>query len=184
MASSREPTSQTLVQHRSGPTVSLLAEGLFLLFVGACFAYLLIASRQWQAGAALVPTIIGALGLPLLVIHIGQRILSTRRTAAQRAQILDIGFTDSDLDPNVAQRRLLRFVGWSAGLVLGIWLVGFHVTVPVYLFGYLMLYGQVRWWAALATAIAFEAVLIGLYDEVLHSAWNDPLIQRWLGMGQ
>jgi hypothetical protein len=162
----------------------LLAEGIFLLFVGACFAYLLIASRQWQAGAALVPTIIGALGLPLLAIHIAQRVLSSRRTAGPRAQILDIAFTDSDLDPKVARRRLLRFVAWSAGLVLGVWLVGFHVIVPVYLFGYLIRYGQVRWWVALVTAIAFEAVLIGLYDEVLHSAWNDPLIQRWLGIGQ
>lgn len=164
-------------------SIDRLFEVLFLTAVGAAFGYLLIASRGWQAGAALVPTIIGVLGLPLLVAYIVQRVRAAK-SDRPGAQILDIGFTDSELSASVMRNRAFRFFGWMALLIGGVWLVGFHITVPAYLVAYLILYGRVRWWVAVLTAVAFEAVLLGLYDEVLHSAWNEPVIQQMLGMGR
>jgi len=165
---------------RAWLTTEAVLEGIFLLLVGAVFTYLLVAARKWEAGAALVPTIIGVVGLPLLLIHVVTRVRQRNEAGTERAQILDIGFTD--VEQQVARARTIRFLASMAGLFLGIWLVGFHVALPLYVFGYLLRYGQVRWWVALAIALSFEAVLIGLYDRVLHSVWNEPVLWQWLGI--
>ncbi|MEE8518419.1 MAG: hypothetical protein V3S98_04780 [Dehalococcoidia bacterium] len=161
-------------------------EGLFLVAVGTVFIMMLVAARGWPAGAALYPTVSAVLGLPLLGVHVVMRIRgSLSRQADKRgdspatAQILDIGFDDSRVEPGVARMRTLRMVATTTGLFVGIWLFGFHLAIPVYVFTMLATLGRVRWWRALFIALSMVALMIVAYDVLLNTPWNDPVVFRW-----
>lgn len=156
-------------------------EGVFVALVAGLFILLLVESLSWPLGAALLPRIVGIIGLPLLTIHIYNRVRSVD-AAGGRAAILDTGFTQADIPRRLSQRRALRFLLSTVALFAGVWLVGFHVALPLYIFGYLVRYAEVRWWVALVWAAGFEAVLLGLYDRVINTSWNDPLLFQLLGI--
>ena len=40
------------------------------------------------------------------------------------------------------------------------------------------------WRLALGLGIAGEAILIGLFDTIIHIVWPEPLLQRVMGMGE
>jgi hypothetical protein len=163
------------------PTAEGIAEGAFLLVVAATFGYLLVASRGWPASAALVPTLIGCVGLPLLAIHVLRRWRELARPRPAAGPILDVGFTDVHLERRVVTVRTVQMLGSTAALFVGIWLVGFHVALPLFVGLYLLVFGRVRWWWALLGALVFEGLLLGLYDGVLHIAWNVPVLQQIFG---
>jgi hypothetical protein len=71
----------------------------------------------------------------------------------------------------------LRFVLTTAMLFVSVWVIGFHVAIPIYVFAYLMVYGGVRWWVALLCAAFFEAFMVVAYDIVIRQAWPEPLIR-------
>lgn len=158
-----------------------MAQPIFLALVGAFFAYLLIESRTWPLGAALLSRLVTGVGLSLLLVHIISRVRHTVKQGHQASAILDIGFTDAGLEPQMIRGRMLRFFGSTAALFLGVWLLGFHIALPLYVFLYLFVYGRVQWWWALVAALSFEAVLIGLYDHVLHISWNEPIVKQFFG---
>lgn len=159
-----------------------MAEVFFLTLVGAFFTYLLLESWEWPLGAAFLPRLVTGLGLVLLVFYIVSRVRQTDERGKRTSRILDIGFTDAGLDRQVILARMARFFGSTAALFLGVWLVGFHIALPVYVFLYLFIYGRVRWWWAFAAALSFEAALVGLYDQVLHTSWNEPVLLKALGV--
>jgi hypothetical protein len=172
----------TQVRARRWVSIEVLLEALFVTVVASGFIYLIVASQRWPASAALVPRIGGSAGLALIVLFVIGRVLAARRGGSRGGgRILDMGFSDADVDPRLARRRTLRFVLSTASLYLGIWLVGFLVAVPVYVFGYLVRYGRVRWWVAAGTSLTFMGLIWGVYEQVLHTAWNEPLLLRLIG---
>lgn len=166
---------------RTGPTAEVIAEAAFLLLVLVAFVYLLIVSRNWPTSAALLPTVAAGTGLPLLLIHIYRRF---RAVSGPQRQILDIGFNEEGLSGEEVRRRSIQMLGSMVALFVGIWLVGFHIALPLYLFLYMIKWGEASVLAATITAGIFLAILFGLYDNVLHISWNEPVIQGLLGIGK
>jgi hypothetical protein len=136
-----------------------------------------VAARAWPIGGGLLPTIAAGVGLLLLLVHVATRL---RPSAGPRREILDIGFGSEDVGARERRLRSARMLGSMLLLFAGIWLVGFHVALPAYVSGYLLFFGHVRWWWAATAALFFEALLLGLYDRYLHTAWNTPLLQQLL----
>jgi len=54
-------------------------------------------------------------------------------------------------------------------------LIGFQITVPIYIFLYLWIFGQTRWWQALIGAMLFVFILYAFFDTVIHVTWPDPI---------
>ncbi len=69
-------------------------------------------------------------------------------------------------------------------LFVGIWVVGFHIALPTYVFGYLLFFGRVRWWWAVTAAVVFELLILGVYDRALHTTWNTPILHQLLGISR
>ena len=45
---------------------------------------------------------------------------------------------------------------------------------------YVRVYGKMSWTASLIVGVSFLAVIVGIYDQVLHANWHEPLImQLW-----
>jgi hypothetical protein len=161
--------------------LEILGEILLLAIVGGFFVYLFVESLSWPLGAALMPRIAVIIGFPFLIIRV---ITLLRRSVAQQGpiQIMDLGFSIG-IDPKGEAKRFVRICTFIVGLYLSIWVFGFHVALPVAMFLYLFVYGRVGWIASIAVALFFLALIIGVYDTVLHVSWHEPLILRiWPGL--
>jgi hypothetical protein len=67
--------------------------------------------------------------------------------------------------------------------VAGVWLVGFHITIPLFLFLYCASFGGMKWPNALIVAAGFESFIVGVYDRLVHVVWNEPVLLKMLGIG-
>ncbi len=156
------------------PSISLeiLGEVVLLAVVGGFFIYLFVESLDWPLGSALMPRIAVVIGLPFLILR---AVALVRNTAVEQGQIMDMGFRLGD-DPKGEARRLVRICGFIAGLYLAIWVFGFHVALPLGMFFYLFVYGRVGWIGSIVVALLFLALIIGVFDNILHVSWHEPLI--------
>lgn len=154
--------------------LEILGEIPLLAIVGGFFIYLFVESLSWPLGAALMPRIAVIIGFPFLIIRV---ITLLRRTVSQQGQIMDMGFSIG-IDPEGEAKRFARICTFIVGLYLGIWVFGFHVALPLAMLFYLFVYGRVGWIAAIAVSLFFLALIIGVYDAVLHVSWHEPRILR------
>jgi hypothetical protein len=155
----------------------LLVEFFVLLLLLGVFVFMWIESADWPLGAALFPRLAAVLGV-LAIIAFATQLLWRLRCSATfvEGRILDLPWSTGDTDARTVKQRAYVIVASIGGLWLGVWLVGFHVAIPVYLFSQLVLLGNCRWWSATLVALAALGIIIGVYDELLQVSWNQPAI--------
>lgn len=157
-------------------TVEVGGEIVLLAVVGAFFAYIVVQSFSWGAGAALLPRIVVAIGTPFWVLRI---VALVRHTPSATVQIMDTGFRIESA-PKGTRGRFVKFVSFVVLLYLGIWLLGFEIALPLGLFGYLYIYGKIGWMWSGSLALVLLAIIIGVYDRLLNALWHEPVIFTWL----
>jgi hypothetical protein len=155
--------------------LEILGEIPLLAIVGGFFVYLFVESLSWPLGAALMPRIAVTIGFPFLIIRV---IALLRRTALQQGQIMDLGFSIG-IDPEGEARRFARICTFIVGLYFAIWVFGFHVALPAGMFVYLFFFGRVGWVGSALVSLCFLAFIVGVYDNVLHVSWHEPLISKF-----
>lgn len=158
---------------RLRPTIS----GAFIGIMGVSFAYALWQSFDWSTEAARLPRVVTSTGLALVAIYTLRHLIKPPKT---RSRILDIGRTATEDSATVLLARTAKALGTTGGLVAAIWLIGFQIAVPGYVFLFLRVFGKVRWWIATLWALAFLALIYGFFDLVIHIAWIDPVFEDWL----
>jgi hypothetical protein len=156
--------------------VEMAGELILLALTGAFFVYLLLESRDWPPGAALMPRIVSSAGLVFWALRVFM--LVRGQTGRPNARIMDTGFTEADSFSPAVLRRFLTITGSLVALLAGIWFAGWHITLPAYVFLYMLFVGRVRWWWAALAAAAFLALLFGVYDAIFHTPWNEPALLR------
>ena len=176
----------------SGRAVSweILGEIVLLAGVAGFMAYLFADSmgwtggRKWSLGSALTPWLALAMTTPFLLIrifHVVRMGLWARHAPnVSASQILDVGFRLGE-NPKEELRRFLRIVVAILVLYLGIWLLGFHVTVPLWVFGYMFWFGGCGFVLSAGMAVGFEVLVWGVYDYLLDSPWNEPVLLNLFG---
>lgn len=152
-----------------------LLEGILITFCAVLFIFMLNESQRWSFGVALLPRIASAAGLIILVAYTIDRFRPRGRGPS--AQIMDLGFDEGGLDRATVISRTLRFVLTTGALFAGVWLIGFHVAVPIYVVAYLIVYGRMSWWGAALCALGFELFMVIMYDVVIRQAWPEPVIK-------
>jgi hypothetical protein len=159
----------------------LTPTGGFGLLLAGLMVWVLFESQKWPANAQLLPRVVSVFGLVMLASYAIQEMLLARTQVARRRQIMDVGRLDvSGFSRRQVVGRLVLVIGSTVALVLAIWAVGFHAAIPVYVFLALWQVGRTRWWQALVAAAAFEVLLIGVYDRVMHVTWHETLLDRLL----
>ena len=148
-ASSGKPVDRN---ERKALTIEIVGEVLLLTIVGGFFVYMFLQSLDWSAGAVLMPYIALLIGLPFLVlrtIHVARVWFGTRNETMTVQQIMDTGFRIGE-NPEAERRLFVRILAAIAILYVGLWIVGFHIMLPLWTFMYLYRYGKVRIiWSAL-----------------------------------
>lgn len=171
------PVERSQTDLRKRLTIEVVGEIVLLAMVAGLFAYLFILSLDWVWGARLMPQLAVAVGTPFLIARIVavSRALLWSRTASSVTlnQIMDLGFRIGE-DPAGERKRWFRILCAIAILYLGIWLVGFHVALPLWTLAYMRWLGRANLFAAGAVAALFFALIVGVYDYLLRVPWHDP----------
>jgi hypothetical protein len=175
MSDSRQPVSRRF-------DAALVMEALLCLLLIVIFAVMYAETYEWEIEAALFPRVIAGLGVfsaaAYLVQILWQWVLG-RSSAGGR--VLDIAWARVDGDARAIKRTAVGVIAWALAFWAGIWLLGFHIAAPVYLYSQLVIYGEVRKWIAVLAAGGCLAVIVLVYDRLAETTWNDPLLFDILG---
>ena len=163
------PRRRPLLSEMLQPTPS----GVFIALLTFAFAFTFWQTFEWTSEAARLPRVITVAGLALIAIYVALHLVSP---SSGRGRIMDIGRTHTDDDRRVLLLRTAKAIGTTFGLVLAIWLIGFQIALPAYVFLYLFFFGHVRWWVALSWLVVFLVLIYGFFDEVIHIPWIDPVL--------
>ena len=145
----------------------------------AVAGYAIYTARDWTFKAAFFPL---AVGIPLLIlasIQLLQIIFGKAESIDSSA--VDLEFS-SEVPPDVARGRVVNTFSWIVAFVASVYLVGFPLTVPLFIFAYLKFQSGVGWISAIvATAITWGG-FYGLFQWLVHIQFEAGAIQSWLGM--
>jgi hypothetical protein len=152
---------------------------LFCIFLVCVAAAAILMARQWPFQTALFPL---AVSIPLLILATIQLLqLISGRADADEGDTVDLEFA-SDVPPEIASRRALAGFSWIIGFILGVYLVGFPLTVPLFIFAYLKFQSSVGWlYSVLSTALTW-AIFYGLFQRLVHLQFEQGALQAWLGL--
>ncbi len=151
----------------------------FSFFLAVVAGYAIAAASAWPFKAALFPLV---MAVPLLVLALVQLVFDLRGGTEQaEGPAMDLALS-ADVAPELARRRTLAIFIWMAVFVALVFLLGFPLAVPLFMFSYLMLQSAAGWWSSLALTAAAWGFFYGLFERVLHFPFGAGLIQTWLGL--
>ncbi|HSB69660.1 MAG TPA: tripartite tricarboxylate transporter TctB family protein [Candidatus Methylomirabilis sp.] len=151
---------------------------LFSLCVMALAGCAVLAARQWPVKAALFPL---ATGIPLLLLATAQLITDVRgESEGSGGPTLDLELS-ADVPPEIARRRTVAMFSWTAGFILLVFLIGFPLTVPVFVLAYLAPQRDLSWRLKLGLTAGAWGFFHGLFERVLQLPFEAGRIQTWLG---
>lgn len=149
------------------------------LFFVVVIATGIITAANWRWDTRLFPW---AIGVPALFLALWQLVIDFKgpETQAEEAKKpvagpVDIP-ADSTIPAEVRMQRTLRAMGWIAGFVLGIWLLGFLVAIPLFVFFYLVYEAQAaKAWAFVVAACSDLFIWI-VFELLMHLAWPEAAL--------
>jgi len=157
---------------------------ILLIFFGGVFT-----ARQWQFQARLFPWTIG---IPALLLCIAQLAMDLFRTTESDdpddvSGLMDLP-VDRGIPVSVVVRRAVNSFGWIIGFMLVIWLIGFIISVPLFVLLYLLIQAREKLWVSLVYTGAMLIFLLGVFHQVLHIPWPpgvfpgpQEMILVWIG---
>jgi|TARA_B110000305_G_C19420825_1_gene630799 hypothetical protein len=162
-------------------TPSVIVSFIFL----GIFLYVLIGAFSFSSMPRLFPLVVGGAGVVVVLFQI---ILGFRKAYRSRAtdsgaiQDQDQGMAfDFEVTADETSREGVRitieqFV-WVFGLLLGLWLIGFYISVPIFVFAYLMRHGE-SWKLSGILGAIMAVVVWGLFHELLNLPFPEGVLVR------
>jgi TctA family transporter len=158
--------------------------GVALFVLAIFFAYFFVIStwcgslafcpgNDWPKEAARLPRLVSIVGLSISAIYVTLH-LSRAPSAATSSKIMDIGRSQTDASHAVVVHRTIKAIGSTIGFVVAIWLFGFQISVPAYIFLYLFFFGHTKWWQAAIAAGVFVVLIYSFFGGVVHVSWPVP----------
>ncbi|HSK29174.1 MAG TPA: tripartite tricarboxylate transporter TctB family protein [Candidatus Limnocylindria bacterium] len=159
------------------------------LFITAVVAAGLYTSREWSFQARLFPLTIGIPALALCIIQLCMDMFKTAKSGAENDDrgVMDLR-VDRDVPQTVVARRASIMLAWIVGLFGMIWLLGFIISVPAFVWLYLTFQARETWLSSLFWTSSTLAFIIGVFHYILRVPWLDGFISTpqelllgWIG---
>ena len=152
---------------------------LYCVFLLAVAGYAIYQATGWSFKTALFPLAVSIPLLALVTIHLVQMIFGKEDAGGGAA--VDVEFS-SDVPPEVERRRVLGTFAWFVGFILSVFLIGFPLTVPLFIFSYLKFQSGVGWLATIIATVITWGCFYGLFQWLVHIQFEDGFIQTLLGL--
>ncbi len=169
----------------SGFRFHLGVPALFTLAILLLVLAGVVTARGWPAQARLFPLVVGLAAAGMCA---AQLFLDLFRVPGKGAgRIMDLE-AETGVPGRVVARRAADIFGWILGLLTSIWVIGFLLTVPLFMWLYLALRGRAGWRLCLGYTALALAVLLGVFHYTLHIPWPQGVVAgpqeallQWLG---
>lgn len=158
---------------------------LFDLLILIFFVIFVYEAKDWRLQARLYPW---AIGIPMLALSLIRIFWILKGEDKQQPSSqpsdtpVDFQFTKG-IDPALARRRAINIFSWIVGFFVGIWLFGFDISIPVFVFLYLKVQSGERWGLSLLLTAAAWFMFWGLFDWLLRLPFPDGVIFSLLERG-
>ena len=152
---------------------------LFCIFLITVAAYAIFASIGWSFKAKLFPL---SISIPLLMLATAQLLLILfGKEETNEGAAMDVEFS-TDVAPEIVRRRVLGIFGWIIAFIALVYLLGFPITVPLFIFLYLKFQSEVTWlWTIVVTGITWGCFHF-LFQSLVHIQFETGAIQTWFGL--
>ncbi len=164
---------------------SLFTLPILLLFLGG-----VVTARQWEFQARLFPWVIGIPALALCVSQLAMDLFWAQRSddPDDVRGLMDLP-VDRSVPVSVVVLRAINTFGWIVGFFVVIWLIGFIISVPLFVLLYLTIQAREKLWISLVYTGVILIFLIGLFHQILHVPWPpgvipgpEEVILGWIGI--
>ena len=152
---------------------------IFCIFLIPVSTYAIHAALGWTFKASLFPLSVSIPLLVLATIHLLQAIFSKGET--NEGSAVDLDFSN-DVPPEVARGRVINSFSWIIAFIASVYLVGFPLTVPLFIFSYLKFQSEVGWLPTIAATAITWGCFYGLFQWLVHIQFEPGAIQIWLGI--
>lgn len=148
-----------------------IEKSLFTLFILLLLSWAIYIAKDWTLRASIIILVLGSVGVVLALVQLGFDLVSHGAGADESA---GIAFDAPALKPE-SRWGNLEIWGWILGFYVTIYLIGFPVAIPLFVFAYVKVYGG-RWGTALSLAFLAWVFLYGIFEKILHVPWPTPLL--------
>ncbi|MCY4487304.1 MAG: tripartite tricarboxylate transporter TctB family protein [Deltaproteobacteria bacterium] len=162
-------------------TLSLLFDGFFLVLLAAAVA----TAWQWPFATGLFPLTIA---IPVSLVAAAQFAKDAffqggqNEDSGQRERIRDIE-VDRSVPARLVVQRAGTFYLCALGFLAAILLIGFKLSVPLFMVFYFRRFSRAGWPVTLILTGLLTGLVLGLFDAILHVGWPDNLLghvlDRW-----
>ncbi len=159
--------------------ISLLFDAFFLVLLAGAVA----TAWQWPFATGLFPLTIA---IPVLVVAAAQLVRdaffkgATDDSDEPRERIRDIE-VDRSVPTHLVVRRAGTFYLCALGFLASILLIGFKLSVPVFMVFYFRRFSRAGWVVTLILTGLLTGLVLGLFDAILHVGWPDNLLGHIMG---
>jgi hypothetical protein len=157
----------------SWTSIEIIGELILLGFMMVLIIAYLIELPEIKWAGRYLPLLAITMGLPFWFLRV--RTVLARKSALQQGMVMDLGFKLGE-DPSGEKQRAILYIGSILGLFILVWVIGFHIGLPAWVVGYLVVYAKMKWRYALIAGIGFEAFIIAILDLTIDIGWPEPLI--------
>jgi hypothetical protein len=145
-------------------------------------AFLLIAAwavfeaRDWPISARLFPWLAS---IPLLVLSTLLLVINVLRPTNEGKEAMDFKFSEN-VEPAIASARALNILGWMLGFTSALFIIGFHIAIPLMVFLYTRFQGRETQRLSLSLAAGAYLFFWGVFDRLL--TLPIPQARLWIWM--
>ncbi len=145
---------------------------LFTLFIACILIFALQSSLDWPLRASILILLLGGIGLVLALFQLG---MDLRAIFHQPAKAEGLSFDAPMPEASDTRWGALEIWTWLIGLYAAIWLVGFPIAVPLWVFAYSKFYGS-HWITSICLTIVAWAFIYGVFERALHVPWPNSVL--------
>lgn len=151
---------------------------LSLLFLAVTVAGVVTAAG-WRWDTRLFPW---AVGFPALILALWQLVVDFRGRQSEAEpgreasmEVMDVP-VDRSIPKQLMRRRTLGALMWIGGFALAVWLIGFLLAIPIFVFSYLKREARASTLAALVLAVCTWLFIWGVFDWLMNLGWPAPAL--------
>jgi hypothetical protein len=154
---------------------------LFAVAILIFFIVFVYQANEWRLQARLYPWVIG---MPMLVLALLQIFFDlTGKTARKNTGNAPVDFQfGQSMDSAVATRRTWNILSWIFSFFVVIWLLGFGVAVPAFVFFYLKFQAGEKWWLSVVLTAGAWVFFWGLFTWLLNLPFPEGELLTWIGL--
>jgi len=152
---------------------------LFSVFLILVAGYVVYAASHWSFKSGFFPM---ALAIPLIILALAHLLLEVFGAPEKAGGPAVEAEFSNDVSPEVARRRVIAVFSWIGGFILFVYLVGFPVAVPLFIFAYLKVQSQVSWLRSMALTLAAWGFFYAVFQRVVQLQFESGVIQLWLDL--